>query len=74
MCQESGITEPATVADHVIPHKGEWFLFFDAGNLQSLCKRCHDSVKQQSEKIGFSQQIDEDGWPMDQRHPVNQQA
>ena len=32
----------ATVVDHVIPHRGNWALFTDRTNLQSLCKSCHD--------------------------------
>lgn len=32
---------PATVADHVIPHRGNEALFFDEANLQPLCKACH---------------------------------
>ena len=32
----------ATVADHIIPHKGNLELFWDEGNLQALCKSCHD--------------------------------
>ncbi len=34
--------EPATVVDHVIPHKGDVTLFWDVDNHQALCKRCHD--------------------------------
>ena len=32
----------ATVVDHIKPHQGDWTLFTDRGNLQSLCKSCHD--------------------------------
>ena len=32
----------ATVVDHIMPHRGNWALFTDRGNLQSLCKACHD--------------------------------
>ena len=41
-CRASGRIVPATVVDHVVPHKGNSKLFWDSGNLQSLCKRCHD--------------------------------
>ena len=34
--------EKATVVDHVIPHRGNKALFYDPGNLQALCKACHD--------------------------------
>ena len=33
---------PATVVDHIKPHKGNEKLFYDFNNLQSLCKSCHD--------------------------------
>jgi 5-methylcytosine-specific restriction protein A len=35
--------EPATVVDHIIPHRGDMVKFWDAeGNWCPLCKRCHD--------------------------------
>jgi 5-methylcytosine-specific restriction protein A len=34
--------ERATVADHVVPHRGNAELAFSANNLQSLCRRCSD--------------------------------
>lgn len=30
------------VVDHVIPHRGNEDLFWDADNWQTLCKPCHD--------------------------------
>lgn len=43
LCLSVGLTVPATVVDHITPLK-------DGGkneteNFQSLCKRCHDSIK-----------------------------
>ena len=32
----------ATVVDHIVPHRGNWKLFVDPANHQSLCKRHHD--------------------------------
>jgi len=43
---------PASVVDHVIPHKGDYELFWDEENWQSLCKRCHDH-KTATEDGGF---------------------
>lgn len=51
MCQAEGRVTAATVADHVTPHKGDEALFF-RGELQSLCKRHHDSDKQIIERGG----------------------
>ena len=31
----------ATDVDHVVPHRGNWQLFTDPKNLQSLCHACH---------------------------------
>jgi 5-methylcytosine-specific restriction enzyme A len=33
---------PATVVDHVIPHRGDAVLFWDESNWQSLCTTCHN--------------------------------
>ena len=41
-CQRSGKLVPATVVDHIIPHRGDEDLFWDESNWQPLCKRCHD--------------------------------
>lgn len=38
------------IADHIKPHRGDRALFFDATNLQCLCKACHDSKKQAAER------------------------
>lgn len=43
ICKEAGKYEQATEVDHIIPHKGDWFLFISKGNLQSLCSSCHSS-------------------------------
>jgi 5-methylcytosine-specific restriction endonuclease McrA len=43
-----GKATEATVADHIIPHKGDLKLFWE-GRLQSLCKPCHDRVKKLEE-------------------------
>lgn len=32
----------ATVVDHIIPHQGNYGLFWDYANHQALCKSCHD--------------------------------
>lgn len=65
---ELGQIVPATVADHVEPHRGDFDLFWN-GELQSLCADCHDRRKQADERAGFSALVDEDGWPVDPRHP-----
>ena len=41
-CARRGIRTTATVVDHIRPHRGDWALFIDQANHQSLCKSCHD--------------------------------
>ena len=41
-CAKAGRRTRATVADHVIPHRGDTVIFHDPANLQSLCERCHN--------------------------------
>jgi 5-methylcytosine-specific restriction endonuclease McrA len=42
--------EPASVVDHIKPHKGDDRLFWDRTNWQPLCRHCHNSAKQAQEK------------------------
>jgi 5-methylcytosine-specific restriction protein A len=43
---------PSTVADHIVPHRGNWDLFTSLSNLQGLCAACH-SEKTAREDGGF---------------------
>ena len=47
-CKHQGRTEAATVLDHVIPHKGNYNLFWNQSNWQGLCDR-HHNIKTASE-------------------------
>lgn len=40
-CAKHGLRTRATDVDHIRPHKGDWDLFTDRNNLQSLCHSCH---------------------------------
>lgn len=42
-CLADGVTTPATVVDHIKPHRGDARLFWDPDNHQPLCKRHHDA-------------------------------
>ena len=45
LCAEhtrQGRVMPASVVDHIKPHKGDKTLFWDSANWQPLCKACHD--------------------------------
>lgn len=41
-CLKRGVLTPATVVDHIVPHRGDQRLFWDQKNWQPLCKQCHD--------------------------------
>jgi 5-methylcytosine-specific restriction enzyme A len=68
-CLEWGIVELATVVDHVVPHRGDVNASW-CGELQSLCKPCHDRTKRMIELRGYRTDIGLDGYPLDPNHPV----
>ncbi len=41
-CLKENKLTPATVVDHIVPHRGDQKLFWDESNWQPLCKDCHD--------------------------------
>jgi 5-methylcytosine-specific restriction protein A len=41
VCRAAGRNTVATDIDHIVKHGGDRDRFFDRGNLQSLCHRCH---------------------------------
>lgn len=51
-CAKRGIRTRATVVDHIKPHRGDWRLFVDPANHQSLCKHHHDqkTAREQAEE------------------------
>lgn len=67
---------PATVVDHIIPHKGDQTLMWDESNFQSLCSK-HHNIKTAREDSGFGHGQSPrayggcgvDGMPTDPRHP-----
>lgn len=79
MCTQQGRTEPATVVDHIKPHKLKealksgsreaiskaQVLFWDKKNWQPLCKQHHDSTKQRMEKRDVVIGCDVNGMPLD---------
>jgi 5-methylcytosine-specific restriction protein A len=69
-CRRDGRLVRAHVADHIVPHRGDQRAFFE-GDLQSLCRSCHSSRKQQKETRGYSYLPDASGLPSDHAHPFN---
>ena len=51
-CGKLGVRTFAVVVDHVSPFRGDWGLFVDPKNHQSLCKYHHDrkTVMEQAER------------------------
>ena len=70
MCKREQRYTAATVVDHIKPHKGLEALFYDYANTQSLCKPCHDRVKQGIEARGYDKAVALNGWPIDEQHPI----
>jgi 5-methylcytosine-specific restriction protein A len=64
MCRESGILTPATVCDHIEPHKGDEHKFWN-GPFAGLCAPCHNSTKARIEAGTGPQAIGPDGWPLE---------
>lgn len=56
-CQraECGSVTANPVCDHIKPHRGDERLFWDEANLQTLCKPCHDTIKQAEEQATLNQ-------------------
>lgn len=50
MCGREGVATPATVCDHVDPHRGDGAKFW-AGPFQSLCAEHHSGDKQREEAM-----------------------
>ena len=55
-CEKKGTIRSANILDHIIPHKGDFTLFWDTSNFQALCKSCHDS-KTIREDGGFGRAV-----------------
>ena len=43
LCGVMGRVSPAQAVDHIVPHKGDWDMFWDRCNHQSLCYPCHNA-------------------------------
>lgn len=73
LCKAMGRATPASVVNHVVPHRGDPHRFW-YGKLQSLCPPCHDGATQRAEVNGFTRAIGEDGFPLDPNHPFNRRT
>lgn len=68
MCSALGRTTPATVVDHIRPHKGDQSVFWDRANWQALCAPCHDRHKQAEDRGGMASGCDVNGVPISKSH------
>ena len=53
-CRRKGYVMPATVVDHIIPHKGDKDLFWNKSNWQSLCETHHNIKTATEDRGGWS--------------------
>lgn len=51
-CAKRNLIVAATVVDHIVPHKGDYDLFWETMNHQPLCAECHNR-KTATEDGGF---------------------
>jgi 5-methylcytosine-specific restriction endonuclease McrA len=52
LCKRIEPRSSQLVGDHRRPHKGDERLFWDESNVWLVCKPCHDSAKQKTERRG----------------------
>ena len=64
-CKAVGRITPATVVDHVDPHRGDMVKFWDQSNWQSSCKWHHDVVKKHLEWLFATGKVDVDALRLD---------
>lgn len=57
-CAALGRVEPTTVVDHIEPHEGNEFLFWNQANWQPSCDWHHNAIKQQLERLWKAGTID----------------
>jgi 5-methylcytosine-specific restriction endonuclease McrA len=68
LCLEVGRVTPATVADHIEPHRGNYELF-RLGKLRSLCVECHNALDADNRApVRSRSPVRADGTPSDPRH------
>jgi 5-methylcytosine-specific restriction enzyme A len=51
VCLAAGRRVLSTVTDHVIPHRGDRYRFWDRGNWQPLCAVCH--ARKTAREVGW---------------------
>jgi hypothetical protein len=67
-------SDRSAAVHHRTAHKGDLFLFHDPDNLIVTCRRCHNTVGGDHDRLGYSTAVGPDGFPTDPRHPFNRPA
>lgn len=68
-CLANDETSAAEVIDHVEPHRGDMVKFWDRGNWQGLCWRCHREIKSVMEASWDRGEIDTKHLHLDRQLP-----
>jgi 5-methylcytosine-specific restriction endonuclease McrA len=69
-CRMCGVVDRKIYIDHIIPRRSAPHLALSIDNLQALCERCHNCVKQRDELNPY-RGCDSNGYPNDPEHPWN---
>lgn len=69
-CLAVGRTEPATLVDHIVPHRSDVGLFWDSTNWQASCAWHHDAVKARLETMWDAGTIGTDALRLDSEAAV----
>jgi hypothetical protein len=67
-CFADNHIKAATVAHHTIDHHGDYKIFFSSP-LESLCKECHDNIREGSQVLAYQRGCDVHGKPH-KTHPI----
>lgn len=57
-CAKRGLRTPATDVDYIRDHKGDWSIFTDRDNLESLCLSCAKQRKNSGKTQGKNSAVD----------------
>jgi 5-methylcytosine-specific restriction enzyme A len=68
-CLANGVVEPATMVDHVIPHKGNMNVFWNSADWQSLCDWCHKAIKASVEHSWINGKAVKASLRLNRKHP-----
>jgi 5-methylcytosine-specific restriction enzyme A len=71
-CLRDEIVTEANVVNHRVKHLGDWALFIDPDNHESVCQQHHDGLIRREEARGYEIGSDINGRPLAADHPWNQ--